>query len=821
MSSQLTPSKSCPSCGIEVTDELGICPADGTDSRSPFWNITPLASKYQYLAHAGNGANSIVSKAGLTGRGKIYAIKVWPNHRISEETFFRFQSDSRTVSLLSDPRVVGVHEFGVSSSRQPYLIMDFIQGKTLAQLISSNGYLAGKRYLNIFIQVCEALSYAHSRGVVHGNLKPSNIFLTRNEEGMEEIRVSDFGIAKLNSDLEAADESASDVSASGLAKPVYVSPEQARGENMTQRSDLYSLGCIMYETLSGRTLFVGTSKMETLMMHMNDKPIPLHDACAGRVVDPCLERLIHKLLAKSADERYSSVDVVLNELRGMQDPRTDSASGRFSSATTREHAAPHTVIIPRNLPGDGNKASSNSSTPALPPSTPSAINASHDGDRANPSNLNATESPATAYESQIQSAMQNAGRGSSVLEFAKDPITVRKPPQNRSRRQKGKDGAEANSKDRSELVGSEPAKRRLGVIVALGLGVVACAAFVGSSNPAKHSNARIAAKPLTKAAAAKQIKPAKAAPSAVPVTAYAKTPEEITSLLSEAKDLAAQHDYAQAEVAYAAAIEEWSKVKNFRADEMALALERYADVQMALKKLEPAQASLVKSIALLHKQAPDSPHMASLYMKRAHAFELAKKDSEAVKMRQTAEAAFNDSRARIADAAQANQYRKLEAQNLDKLAASYLKVDPADKEGFAEEALASAVELNRSNAAGALDSAVAMHQLGDLYFKQGKFGKAAPFFSQAEAIYRTSKDPAAKSNLDRLRWHSAVAHYRLGQYSKAEQLIKQRLNVPASSQMRKWQLDILVQSLKHENKNDEAAHYAQLAQKRDSGSASM
>jgi len=218
-----------------------------------------------------------------------------------------------------------VHDFGVTESGQPYMVMDFVDGKTLSEVISRDGQLSQERFLRIFSQVCEALAHAHKRGVLHRDLKPSNIMLVRTFEGEEEVRIMDFGIAKLVGDTS---ERAQALTKTGEAvgSPLYMSPEQARGHKTDLRTDLYSLGCVMYECITGSPPFVGKSALDTMLMHMNDKPLSIRQASLGKIVDPRVERVVIKLLEKNPDERYQKMDDVLADIYTIQGNTSRGAS---------------------------------------------------------------------------------------------------------------------------------------------------------------------------------------------------------------------------------------------------------------------------------------------------------------------------------------------------------------------------------------------------------------------------------------------------------------------------------------------------------------
>lgn len=328
---QLTPAKrSCPTCGLEVSTTVARCPRDGTDlsirvqEASRITTSNPLAEepffagRYEFLGVIGSGGMGVIYKARHLVLKKMVAIKMVHAHLINDEAFGRFQVEARAAALLNHPYIITVHDTGIADTDQPFMIMDFVEGKTLTQVLQRDGKLAPTRFLRLFIQVCEALSHAHKRNVLHRDIKPSNIMIVRPDTGTEEIRLMDFGIAKLLSESET---SAQNLTKTGEAvgSPIYMSPEQARGIKTDTRTDLYSLGCVMYETIVGAPPFMGKTQLDTMLMHLNEDPRPISETHpATTKVDAFIERVIMKLLEKNPADRYQTADELLEDLMAIQ-----------------------------------------------------------------------------------------------------------------------------------------------------------------------------------------------------------------------------------------------------------------------------------------------------------------------------------------------------------------------------------------------------------------------------------------------------------------------------------------------------------------------
>jgi serine/threonine-protein kinase len=234
----------------------------------------------------------VIYKARHLILNKFVAIKTLHTHLVSPSAIRRFQVEGKAESLLSHPNIVSFHDLGVTQSGQPYIIMEYIDGETLAEVLRREGQLPLPRFLKIFWQICDGLSLAHKKSILHRDIKPTNIMLVH-DRGEDEVRIMDFGIAKMMDDTTAG---AQQITKTGdmVGSPIYMSPEQARGLQTDQRSDLYSLGCVMYESLTGSPPFHGNTALDTVLMHLDSKPVPMKEASLGREVDPRIERVVNR-----------------------------------------------------------------------------------------------------------------------------------------------------------------------------------------------------------------------------------------------------------------------------------------------------------------------------------------------------------------------------------------------------------------------------------------------------------------------------------------------------------------------------------------------
>jgi serine/threonine protein kinase len=269
---------------------------------------------------------TLAEKLGEGGMGTVYrarhqllertvAIKLLRSNLINQgKSRLRFQEEAMAVGALNHKNIVGVFDCGVSEEGEPFLIMELLSGRSLSSVIKSAGRLSVTQAVPIFVQICEGLEHAHKNGTVHRDLKPSNIILADGGPGKTEIvKIVDFGIAKrlsTDGDLELQK-----LTGTGelVGSPIYMSPEQCRGTTPDARSDVYSLGVLMYETLTGMPPFSGNTFFETLAMHL-DSPVPKLAGKGSPQEIANIEPIVRRCLAKFPADRFQSVAEVQEEL---------------------------------------------------------------------------------------------------------------------------------------------------------------------------------------------------------------------------------------------------------------------------------------------------------------------------------------------------------------------------------------------------------------------------------------------------------------------------------------------------------------------------
>jgi serine/threonine protein kinase len=277
-----------------------------------------VAQRYRVLNVIGKGAMGSVYRVQQLALDKELALKTLNPVSASDVNIRRFQNEAMATAKLEHPNLVRAVDYGWLD-QQPYLVMDFVQGPTLAQHLKKVTTLPMETMLKIFTPICFALAYAHEHGVVHRDLKPSNIILSPSGDKQSPFvaKLVDFGIAKLETE-------------DGLTKtgevfgtPLYMSPEQCLGSKVDNRSDIYSLGCVLYEALTGAPPFRGQSALETMMQHRVEIQLPLKQAALGVEFPPALETILFKMLAKEPSQRYQSCLEVAQDLTLLQQGRFD------------------------------------------------------------------------------------------------------------------------------------------------------------------------------------------------------------------------------------------------------------------------------------------------------------------------------------------------------------------------------------------------------------------------------------------------------------------------------------------------------------------
>ncbi|MBU6454062.1 MAG: serine/threonine protein kinase [Cyanobacteria bacterium REEB67] len=299
----------------------------GEDSGSTdFAAGTLVGGHYKIKAVLGRGGMGVVYRVEHTQFGRDFALKMLAVEQTSEDTWRRFQLEGKALAKLDHRNIVKIYDMGVHAGYYPYYVMDLLEGPSLADYLAKNGPLDLTQAAAIFGQIGNGLSFAHRAGLIHRDIKPSNIVLI-GLPGRLLIKIVDFGLVKL---VGAAGGAVQSQTATGevFGSPLYMSPEQCMGEKVDARSDIYSLGCTLFEALTGRPPFRGENAMATVMMHQSKAPPKLAEAAHERrspdlygrkspspaLFSPELELLVATMLSKKPADRQQTVDVFLHGL---------------------------------------------------------------------------------------------------------------------------------------------------------------------------------------------------------------------------------------------------------------------------------------------------------------------------------------------------------------------------------------------------------------------------------------------------------------------------------------------------------------------------
>ena len=260
-----------------------------------------LDNRYEILEVIGTGGMAVVYKALDHRLNRLVAVKILKDEFSRNQEFRRrFHAESQAVAMLSHPNIVSVYDVSRSGDVD-YIVMELIEGITLKQYLEKKGCLNWRETLHFAMQIAKALEHAHSRGIVHRDIKPHNIMILKDGS----IKVADFGIARIAS-------AQSTLTREALGSVHYISPEQAKGAWVDDRSDLYSLGVVMYEMLTGRTPYDGETPVSVAIQHINGgAPLP---STLVTGIPRGLEQITMHAMASNADERYSSATEMLRDM---------------------------------------------------------------------------------------------------------------------------------------------------------------------------------------------------------------------------------------------------------------------------------------------------------------------------------------------------------------------------------------------------------------------------------------------------------------------------------------------------------------------------
>jgi serine/threonine protein kinase len=300
--------KICPQCGTEYELDQRFCPKDGSTLKMQGAGAADIvgdviAERYHVLKKLGEGGMGTVYLAEHVKMGRKSAVKIMNPGMVNDaDAIQRFNREATNASKITHTNVAAIYDFGETKDGLIYLAMEFIEGESLTSLIEKNGALPAQRAANIAQQTAEGLVVAHDMGIVHRDLKPDNIMIAKNRDGSDCVKVVDFGIAK------ATENTNQKVTKTGLVvgTPEYMSPEQLAGDKLDGRSDIYSLGLVTFNMLTGKLPFPSETVQESMIMRLTDRPRTLTEMTGQAHWPQQLQDVLDKALSRDAAERYQN-----------------------------------------------------------------------------------------------------------------------------------------------------------------------------------------------------------------------------------------------------------------------------------------------------------------------------------------------------------------------------------------------------------------------------------------------------------------------------------------------------------------------------------
>ena len=379
----------CPTCHSPADDSQRFCPSCGTalaagqpNPSAPAIDPLPgqtLGGKYRVVRLLGEGGMGAVYEGEQqlgTAKRKVAVKTLHPHLSRDPKIQARFEREVGTIAELEHPNTIQVYDFGSTPDGILYIVMEFLQGKSLADTLTQQGAMAPDRAEHILAQACGSLEEAHAHGIVHRDLKPDNIVLVERAGQKDFVKVLDFGIAK-RANEEDRNEQKLTQQGMVLGTPPYMSPEQFTGQSIDSRSDIYSLGIVAYEMLTGKLPFKADTAWEWATQHMTQPPIPIESLAEGGRVPLAMRNAIARALAKAPVDRFQTAQAFIAAFSGKADPgaRAGAAPAAAAGRQKTENATPLDVAAAFGAGGGG--AAGAPGAPVLTPQagyTPAAGN---------------------------------------------------------------------------------------------------------------------------------------------------------------------------------------------------------------------------------------------------------------------------------------------------------------------------------------------------------------------------------------------------------------------------------------------------------------
>ncbi len=307
----------CTTCSTPQTSSKDRCTECGGTTKPNELIGSIFADRYEILSLLGAGAGGSVYKARHRFMKNLVAIKILHKSHMQEiQLMQRFSLEAQALSKLKHPNITTISDFGITSNGAAFMIMDYLEAISLSKIIDEFGFLSIEQALPVFRQICEGLQFAHDQGVIHRDLKPNNILVSNFGKPDMIVKIADFGTAKLCKPLVDNNIVVTEMG-QVFGSPLYMSPEQCRGNELDFRSDIYSMGCLMYECLVGLPPIVGKSVVDVMYKHMHEECPHIADTEPGSHMSTFFQGLVMKALNKDKNQRYKSMGELKTFLDGV------------------------------------------------------------------------------------------------------------------------------------------------------------------------------------------------------------------------------------------------------------------------------------------------------------------------------------------------------------------------------------------------------------------------------------------------------------------------------------------------------------------------
>lgn len=278
-------------------------------------SIGDRIGRYEILSILGQGSMGMVYKCRHDILGRVVAIKTLRLRSMTDErTQKRFVREAQMANRLDHPNLIGLIDFGNMANGDPYLVMEYVSGVTLYEIMKRERYIIPERAVPLFAQICDGLYHAHQRGVIHRDLKPANILVIQNENAPESVKIVDLGVAKIVHGGDEEEAEAITMTGEVCGSPIYLSPEQCMYQELDARTDIYSLGVCLYECLTGQPPLRGATVYDTIYMHVHDQPRPFSEVAPNLGIPARLEEVIFRCLSKQPKDRYETMMQLKHDL---------------------------------------------------------------------------------------------------------------------------------------------------------------------------------------------------------------------------------------------------------------------------------------------------------------------------------------------------------------------------------------------------------------------------------------------------------------------------------------------------------------------------